>query len=61
MSINLVILHPNILCVPASVVDNLFYDPANVTVALGEVEGTELGRGLVVVGVCRELYNYMLE
>lgn len=38
-----------------SIVDNLLYDSSNVTIALSKVESTELGGGLVVVGVCLEL------
>ncbi len=35
--------------------DNFFHNTANVAIALGIVERTELGRGLVVVGVRFEL------
>ena len=35
--------------------DNLLHDTTNVAIAFGIVEGTELGRGLVVVGVGFEL------
>ena len=40
---------------PASVVNDLLYNTADVAIALREVEGTELGRRLVVVGVRLEL------
>ena len=40
---------------PASIVDDLLHNTPDVTVALGEVEGTELSRRLVVVGVRLEL------
>lgn len=40
---------------PASIVDDLLYNTPDVTVALREVEGTELRRRLVVVGMRLEL------
>ena len=40
---------------PASIVDDLLHNTPNVAVTLREVEGTELGRRLVVVGVRLEL------
>ena len=40
---------------PASIVDDLLHDTLDVTIALSEVESTELGRRLVVVGVRLEL------
>jgi hypothetical protein len=38
----------------AGVVDDVLHDAANVSLALGIVEGAELGRGLVEAGVGRE-------
>ena len=38
-------------CTTASVVNDLLYDPTNISVTLSEIEGTELGGVLVVVGV----------
>jgi hypothetical protein len=40
---------------PASVVDDLLHDAADVTVALGKVEDAQARRLLVVVRVRREL------
>jgi hypothetical protein len=40
---------------PASIVDDLLHNTPNITVTLREVEGTELRRRLVVVGVRLEL------
>lgn len=45
----------NTIYVPASVVNDLLHNPADVSITLGVVEGTELGRRLVVVSVRREL------
>ena len=42
--------------IPARVVDDLLHNTLNVAIAFREVEGAELGRGLVVVGVRFELY-----
>lgn len=42
---------------PTSVVNDLLYDALDVAIALREVEGAELGGGLVVVGVRFELFE----
>ena len=41
--------------IPASVVDDLLHNTLDVAIALRKVKGTELRRGLVVVGVGFEL------
>lgn len=45
---------------PARIVDDLLHNTLNVTIALGEVESTELGRSLVVMGVGLELLGEVL-
>ncbi len=40
---------------PASIMNDCLHDPANVTIALGEVKRSESCRSLVVVGMGLEL------
>lgn len=42
---------------PAGIMDNFLHNTANVAIALGIVECTKLGRGLVVMGVRFELVH----
>lgn len=46
---------------PTSVVNDLLYDALDIAIALREVEGAELGGGLVVVGVRFELFEQRSE
>ena len=47
-------------CEPASIVNDLLYNTLDVSIAFGEVERAELGRGLVVVGVRFELDSKLM-
>jgi len=48
---------------PASIMKDFLHDPANVTIAFGEVKRSESCRGFVVVGMGLELEarRYMVE